>query len=154
RLQTAGAERLAEVDLGGRRVLRAPAERDDQADDRAGDEADEDQPPAQDDRLPEAAELDLLLCVEVSRALTHLGVRAHRAPTLDEAHRHCAANPSSSDTRGCQPRSVRMRVVSACERRWSPGTGGLERTSSRRPATRSSVAIASRIVASTPPPTL
>ena len=62
--------------------------------------------------------------------------------------------PSSSPTRGSQPRSSRIRVVSAFVRRWSPGTSGSLSTVSGFPATRSKSAIDSSIDASSAPPTL
>jgi hypothetical protein len=64
-------------------------------------------------------------------ALRSNSLRAHcplGAPVT--AHSHCAFNPSSSDVRGSQPRSERIRLVSALVRRWSPGTAACSRSSS------------------------
>src|SRR5581483_7784807 len=95
-------------------------------------------------------EIDLALGVE-------LGSRAddrHLARTLAAAHSHCARTPSSSETRGVQPSSERIRVVSALVRRWSPGTGSPRRPSRVRPAIRSKSAIVSLRDAAWAPPTL
>src|SRR5262249_46080348 len=82
-------ERLAEIDLRGRLVLLAPADRGQQTDDPAPDEADPREPPAQDDRAPDAAEIDLLPGVEIAVALALVrGSGAHRGATLAEAHSH------------------------------------------------------------------
>src|SRR5205085_3123117 len=77
----ARGERVAEVDLGRRLPLLAAAEGDEEPDDRADDEPDEQQPPARDRRPPEPTEVDLLLGVEVARALALLRAGAHRAAT-------------------------------------------------------------------------
>ncbi len=62
--------------------------------------------------------------------------------------------PVASGVDGRQPSSRSIRVVSAFVRRMSPVCGGPSLTSSGRPARPSSSSIASRIVASSPPPTL
>src|SRR5207247_2922301 len=106
-----------------------------------------DDPPPLGDRLLPAPEIDLALGACVRN-------RTHDAATLDEAHCHCLRRPSSSETRGSQPSSERILVVSAFVRRWSPGTGSVRWTSSVRPAISSRIAIASFIDASIAPPTL
>src|SRR5262249_11503680 len=149
------SERRAEEDLRRRLVGRAARERDDEADDGTHDQADCRQPPAGDDGVPVAPEVDLLLDVEFGRgAARAVRVGAHRAPTLEEAHSHWARKPSSSETRGCHPSCWRMRLVSAAVRRASPAAVGSMRTSSVLPEMRSARAIASSMLASEPPPTL
>src|SRR5919198_1017175 len=154
----ADRERRPQAD-DGLRAVRAPAAEGDQvADDRAEDEAEERQPPACRHRGPVAAEVDLVFG-ELGRDWSGAPPRgfaldAHPAATLAEAQDQCSRNPSSSRTRGAQPRSARIRDTSAEVRRTSPAAGGPWRTSSSRPEIRSSVAIAPRIVASSPPPTL
>src|SRR5581483_3601156 len=126
------------------------ADRDEHPDDRPEHEAGQRQPPVRLQPLPQRPQVDLLLGLGLDQA-AHL---SHEAATLAAAHSHWARTPCSSGVRGSQPRSRRIRVVSAFVRRWSPATGGRSRTSSGRPASRSNSAIASRIVTSTPPPTL
>src|SRR5581483_11118707 len=104
-------------------------------------------PPAQDEGAAETEEVDLALGAGV-------GDRAHRAPTLVEAHSHCLRRPSARETCGSQASSERIRVVSALVRRWSPGTAGSRETSRVRPEISSRSAIASFIEASSAPPTL
>src|SRR5919197_754111 len=154
----ADRERRPQADDGLRAVRAPAADRDQIADDRPEHEAEERQPPARCDRGPVAAEVDFVVG-QVGRGRggaprRGLALDAHPAATLAEAQDHCSRNPYSSRTLGAQPRSARMREISAEVRRTSPAWGGPARRSSFRPEMRSSSAIASRIVASSPPPTL
>src|SRR5581483_3672443 len=137
--------RLAEIERGRRAVALASAERDRVADDRAEDERTDRHPPARAEQAPILAEIDLLLGFRIRR---------HCAATLAEAQAHIRARPSASATCGSQPSSPRMRATSAFVRRTSPRARSTCRTSSVRPETRSSRAIASTSEASSPPPTL
>ena len=86
--RAAGRERLPEVDLGGRLVRRRMgAERDQVADHEPGDEAADRQPPARRDRAPVAAEIDLLLGVDVGRGRRAGGPSSWRGnPTGEPSH--------------------------------------------------------------------
>ena len=136
------AERLPGRDPRGRLVQAAAAHRVERADDDARRRPRGDDPPLAADPVPHAAEVDLALGVEVRRrgiaGRPTFRLRAHSAATLAAAHSHWARRPSSSETFGSHPSSVRMRVVSAFVRRWSPGTGGCRVRSSVRPEIRSS----------------
>src|SRR5205085_11375068 len=142
------AVRRAEVHSRARLPDLLAAQRDQIADERADDQSQERQPPVRDDRAPVAPEIDLLLGVGVRRACTQ------GAATLTEAHSHWACKPSANAVSARQPRSCSMRRVSAAVRRTSPAAVGRSTTASVAPEICSSVEIASRIEASTPPPTL
>src|SRR3954454_182693 len=144
------AVRLPEVHRRARLPDLRAAERDQIADDRAGDEAGDRQPPSGRDRARISAEVDLLLGIELRFART----RRHRAATLFAAHSHCACNPRLSGVVARHPRSRSIRVVSGAVRRTSPFAAGRSTSSRVRPETASRVSIASRIVASAPPPRL
>src|SRR5262249_29816113 len=136
------AVRRAEIDVGARLPDLLAAERDDVADERPDDEPEHGQPPARHDRAPPSPEIDFsLFC-------------AQRAATLREAPSQGARKPAPRSLVARQPRSLSIRRVSAAVRRTSPATASLTIRSSVRPEISSSVAIASRIVASVPPPTL
>src|SRR5207237_5024008 len=140
----------AEIDRRARLPDLRAAERDQVADDRAGDEPRDGKPPADDDRTRVTTEVDLLLGLEVGLA----DARTHEAATLFAAHSHCACKPSSSAIAACHPSSRSMRVVSGAVRRISPSAAGRSTSSSLLPDTSSAVPIASCIVASVAPPTL
>src|SRR5207249_2735291 len=142
------AVRGAQIDGRARIPDLLAAERDEVPDQRADQQAGEQQPPPRDDRTPVAAEVDLLLGLEIRLP------RAQGAATLTEAHSHWARKPSSNAVVARQPRSRSIVVASADVRRTSPAAAGRSTTSRLRPETASSVPITSRIVASSPPPTL
>jgi hypothetical protein len=70
------------------------------------------------------------------------------------AHSHWARNPSSSDVVGRQPSSRSIFDTSAFVRCTSPASAARRSIRSVLPEIRSSIAIASGIEASSPPPTL
>src|SRR3954469_11888297 len=72
----------AEVDRRARLPHFLPAERDHVADERAGDQPEQGQPPVRDERAPVSAEIDFLLGAGIGVA------RAQGAATLTEAHSH------------------------------------------------------------------
>src|SRR5580765_630734 len=142
------AVRRADEDRRARPPDLGASEGDEIADQGADEQPDERKPPVRDDRAPVTAEIDFLLGFPV-----HVR-RAQGAATLTEAHSHWARKPSSSGVVARQERSRPILVTSADVRLTSPAAAGLSTRSRVRPDTRSSVAIASRIVASSPPPTL
>ena len=92
------------------RLVHLPAaEREREADEEPEHDAEDRQPPARGDPLPDRAEVDFLLGVEVFW-------RIHAGDST-AAHSHCALRPCSSTVLGCQPRSAVIRVVSAFVRR-------------------------------------
>src|SRR3954447_6135397 len=77
-----GAVGRAEVDRRARLPHFLAAERDHVADERAGDQPEQGQPPVRDERAPVSAEIDFLLGAGIGVA------RAQGAATLTEAHSH------------------------------------------------------------------
>ena len=128
----ARGERLAEVEqrLGAEDV--AAADRDEDAEDGADDEAADRQPPASRDARPGRPQVDLALGVEIDARLS--ADVAHRAATLAATHSHWARSPSASVVVGPQPSSRSARVTSARVRRTSPAAAPWRSTTSGAPA--------------------